>query len=321
MTHLLGRSVRPFRPPEALRDAGPGTNARERRKAALDKELFRATRAGDYDAMLDALAKGAEVNSRGGRQETPLMLAAAARSTGATACLQLLLDAQAEVDTKDAFGWSALLHGCRNNCLQQVEMLVKAKAFIGVSAHDGRNALMLATLEGGNRIVQFLVDHQAQLNKKDQNGWTPLFHACSQGNVDLVKWMMKHKCSAQEVAKNDYTALMSCYNAPNCTKVAYQLVKRGCSINAQCSSGETVLMLALRDDQANAMDFVRWLVQNPLLEVLVKNKDNEDAIDVADKRGLHGIRMMLESTARLQAEEQAAKDKVANQQMAAAMGE
>ena len=29
--------------------------------------------------------------------------------------------------------------------------------------------------------------------------------------------------------------------------------------------------------QAAATDFVRWLVQNPLLDVLVKNKDNEDA--------------------------------------------
>eukprot|EP00434_Breviolum_minutum_P001914 symbB.v1.2.001694.t1/scaffold93.1/size335462/9 len=53
------------------------------------------------------------------------------------------------------------------------------------------------------------------------------------------------------------------------------------------------------------MDFVRWIVENPLLDVLVKNNQNEDAIDVADKEGLHGIRMVLESTARLQAEEQA----------------
>lgn len=35
------------------------------------------------EAMLDALAKGAEVNNTtGGRHETPLMLAAAARSAG-----------------------------------------------------------------------------------------------------------------------------------------------------------------------------------------------------------------------------------------------
>ena len=272
--------------------------------------------------MLDALAKGAEVNvCTDGRHESPLMLAAGARSSrGAVECLQLLLDARAELDLKDASGWSALLHACRNNCQPQVERLIRARAHIGVTAHDGCNALILATLEGGNSIVQFLVDHQAQLNKKDQKGWTPLFHACSQGNVDLVKWMLKSKCSAQEVAKNDYTPLMACYTANNSTKVAYQLVKRGCSINAQCHTGETVLMLALKDGQATSMDFVRWIVENPLLDVLVKNNQNEDAIDVADKEGLHGIRMVLESTARLQAEEQAAKDKQANQQLALAMG-
>ena len=37
----------------------------------------------------------------------------------------------------------------RRPVVRDVVRLVKAKAFIGVSAHDGRNALMLATLEGG----------------------------------------------------------------------------------------------------------------------------------------------------------------------------
>ena len=53
------------------------------------------------EAMLDALSNGAAVNGvTGGRRATALMLAAAARSSGAPRCLQLLLDAQAEVDAK-----------------------------------------------------------------------------------------------------------------------------------------------------------------------------------------------------------------------------
>eukprot|EP00438_Fugacium_kawagutii_P034952 Skav211772 [mRNA] locus=scaffold674:784344:786773:+ [translate_table: standard] len=99
--------------------------------------------------MLDALAKGAEVNNTtGGRHETPLMLAAAARSAGASACLRLLLDARAEVDSKATPLAGRLC--CMAAETTAILRLVKARAHVGVTAHDGRNALMLATLEGGS---------------------------------------------------------------------------------------------------------------------------------------------------------------------------
>ncbi|CAJ1359771.1 unnamed protein product [Effrenium voratum] len=176
---------------------------------------------------------------------------------------------------------------------------------------------MLATLEGGNHLVQILAEQRAQLTKKDQRGWTPLFHAASEGNVDLVKWLLRKHCSAQDVDKDRHTALMVAYNAPNNTKVAHHLLKRACSVNAQNDAGDSVLMMALRNDQT--LEFARWLQNDPFLDVLLKNAGKEDAIDICEQRGLYGMRLMLESKARLQAEEQADKEKAASSQMAAAM--
>ncbi|CAE7744803.1 osm1 [Symbiodinium pilosum] len=100
--------------------------------------------------------------------------------------------------------------------------------------------------------------------------------------------------------------------AKNDTKVGSQLIRRGCSVNAQNDVGDTAMMMACREDQ---LHFARWLLDDPHLDVLLRNHAGEDAIDICESHGLSGMRMQLESKARQQAELQAEKEKTTAKMM------
>ncbi|CAE7808046.1 osm1 [Symbiodinium sp. CCMP2592] len=88
-------------------------------------------------------------------------------------------------------------------------------------------------------------------------------------------------------------------------------------VNAQNDSGDTAMMLALRDDQ---LEFAQWILDDPHTDVLLRNLAGEDAIDICESLGLQGMRMKLESKARHQAELQAEKEKSAAKMRDEVMG-
>lgn len=126
-------------------------------------DVLRYARSGNYEGLKKEIFSG---HVSGGKNPnpttktddngiTPLMFAAMENHVD---CIELLLNAQADKDTQDKDGKTALHHACIHGKLDSVKVLVAET--------------------GTNRSIQ------------DKNGFTPLHEACRHGHLDIVKELL-----------------------------------------------------------------------------------------------------------------------------------
>jgi hypothetical protein len=168
--------------------------------------LYYAARLGFHDLAIHLISKHPEpeyVNARGGREETPMHVAARA---GHADILSLLLTFGADVNGRDVYGQTPL-H--RASCNPQVEA--------------GR----------------YLLIRGADINARDNNGWTPLFLAASEGHVEFARMLLEHGASIN-VRDNSHrrTPLHLAVGSRNIQAVRL-LLEHGADVNAPDKSGRT----------------------------------------------------------------------------------
>ena len=74
--------------------------------------------------------------------------------------VSMLLQAGAQVDAKDTYGWTALMWASsRNGYKDIVSMLLQAGAQVDAKDNDGWTALMLASRNGYKDVVKVLKKH------------------------------------------------------------------------------------------------------------------------------------------------------------------
>ncbi len=135
-------------------------------------------------ALIEA---GAEINSRDPYGVTPLMFAAI---SGSPKTMELLMSKGADVRAKDEDGRTALVEvlTTENEMPPEiVEELVRAGADVNVRIYGGMTPLMIAA--GGNpRTLRALIEAGADLKARDDQGATPLRWAKdSPENYQLLK--------------------------------------------------------------------------------------------------------------------------------------
>lgn len=112
--------------------------------------LHRAIQAGDIDAVNAAIAAGADVNARDARGWTALMHAA---NKGYTLMVPLLLEANAEVDIRAPDGATALFMAAVHGHAEIFAELMQAGADASIPGPQGRTPLDVARLKEGSRIL------------------------------------------------------------------------------------------------------------------------------------------------------------------------
>lgn len=184
--------------------------------------LIAAAERGDLAATKAALASGAVLDGRDGRQRTALL---AAVQGNHVAVARLLIEAGADVNAKDVindspylfagarghldilrltlshgadlkstnrFGGTALIPAAERGHVETVDTLIKA----GVNVDHVNKLSWTALLEaiilgnGGPRhtaIVKLLIDAGANVNLADKDGVSPLQHARKAGYADMIR--------------------------------------------------------------------------------------------------------------------------------------
>lgn len=98
-------------------------------------------------------------------------------SEGDAARVRELAARGADVNAKDAYGWSLLAH-CTATCLWRDKGLAETLLELGADPNeelrDGAGLLHHAASYGRDEIVGTLLDNRADINAKDSNGCTPL---------------------------------------------------------------------------------------------------------------------------------------------------
>ncbi|MEE8493336.1 MAG: ankyrin repeat domain-containing protein [Nitrospirales bacterium] len=133
--------------------------------------------------MLD---EGAVLNARNGKGRTPLYESA---KRGHSQVVQLLLERGADVDAREARGFTALMAAVRHGHI--AELLLDGGADPNSRCGCGSTPLYHAVMVGDAALVRLLLDRGAEVNAK-VHGQTPLQLAEDREARDLAQVLRDH---------------------------------------------------------------------------------------------------------------------------------
>mmetsp|Transcript_35581 Transcript_35581/g.48479 ORF Transcript_35581/g.48479 Transcript_35581/m.48479 type:complete len:194 (-) Transcript_35581:177-758(-) len=114
---------------------------------------------------------------------TPLMLAAYKNDEAEA---RRLAAEGAELDSQDAYGWTALRYAVRSRQLKTAKVLIELGADVNLASSSGRTPLMSAAANGMADAVQLLLEGGADPSLKNDGGETALELASRGGNMGAL---------------------------------------------------------------------------------------------------------------------------------------
>jgi ankyrin repeat protein len=176
--------------------------------------LYYAAILGFYGLAEHIISKHPDhVNAKGGREVTPVHVAA---SAGHDDILSLLLEHGANLE--------------------------------GKGINDQR-PLHRASMEGALKAGKCLLDRGANINARNDKGWTPLYHAAYFGQVGSTQLLLEHGASVDAQTSDGETPLHGAVKDESKIHTARLLLEDGADVNARDNSGRTPFQLTSSSDQ------------------------------------------------------------------------
>lgn len=195
-----------------------------------------------FDKARLLVVSGATVRVKTGLGNTPLILAA--RRTGNSKTVALLLEHGADVKDRNGFGVSPILTAAASGDLETVKLLLdngadandfpQLKQPPDALASGSRTPLMWAAYHNDLPMLRLLLDRGADLNKVNAFG-TPLSHACWHDSFDAAKLLISR--GAKVDARDPFAGFTPLHWAASTESPNSELVKllleKGADPNAE----------------------------------------------------------------------------------------
>jgi ankyrin repeat protein len=219
--------------------------------------LMHASTFGCLEALVVFAGRGANLNERDNRMQTPLMLAAAHGHLHVV--VWLLAQELVQTRDRDAQGRSAFLVAATGGhlCVVQ-ELLRRDSASLSDQDLNGRNAALLAALQGHASVVAWFMNHTCiDANARDKESQTILMIAAQKGDLGMLRVVCGHpRVHMDALDSAGHSALMLAATAGHVKGVAY-LDDNGADLHLRNSSGRSVLLLAA---WSNHLPMVQWII-------------------------------------------------------------
>ncbi|XP_071102782.1 uncharacterized protein [Haliotis cracherodii] len=150
-----------------------------------DSLLHLACRGGNT-AIVQHVLSPSNINSRGLRGSTPVMVAAV---SGHQSVFELLMSNKADLTLVDTSGHSLLHFACRGGNTAIVQHVL-SPSNINSRGMQGSTPVMAAAHSGHQSVFDLLVSNQADLTLVDTDGNSLLHHACEGGNTAIVQHVL-----------------------------------------------------------------------------------------------------------------------------------
>jgi len=250
---------------------------------AAASDIADAAMRGDKEAVRSLIEQNANVNTPQVDGTTALHWAVRADDLETA---ELLIHAGANVSAANHAGATPMLLASINGNAAMIEKLIQAGADPNASLTQfGDTALMLAAKTGKLGAVQALLDHGAKVNAKETWGeTTALMWAVSEKHRDVVKLLIDH--GADINAQSKFVPLTSGRGFEGTTPVA---AKPGQPAQELTSGLLTPLMFAAREDD---LESARLLVAAGA-DVNATGGDGKDALSLAIFNGSYDVASFL----------------------------
>lgn len=137
------------------------------------------------------LREGAEINPKKITSITNVpLIRAVCNKISPKSTVQVLLQAGANVNTKDASGFTALMLAADRNYTDVIELLLQAGAKVDIKDNAGETALIYAAQESTPDVVKKLLDAGANINVQNELGETALIRAATQNSPEVVEVLL-----------------------------------------------------------------------------------------------------------------------------------
>lgn len=222
------------------------------------QQLCTAALTGDLPRLKALLAQGADLAAQG-QEGTPLHAAAAA---GALEAAQLLLEAGAQVNARDAHGASPLQAAAGGGHLHLMRLLLNAGADQNAADDGGRSAASYALAYRQSAALELLLDARVDPNRPadEQRGFTLLHLAAGGGDEASVR----------------------------------ELLTRGSDPNAKDARGHTALHFAAARGEEGV---VKLLLEAGARPGVARQADGKTPSDIARQEEQWGVLQLLEKGA------------------------
>eukprot|EP00750_Incisomonas_marina_P019811 INCI3629.2.p1 GENE.INCI3629.2~~INCI3629.2.p1 ORF type:complete len:449 (-),score=106.17 INCI3629.2:1500-2771(-) len=202
---------------------------------------------------------------------TPALLAAKANSLD---ILAYLLNAKANPDIS-TLGDTVLSVAAESNNLEMLEYVMGSAPDLEAIDTNGHTSLMIASQKGFTEVVRVLLSAKANPTHISRAGSTPIYLADFMGHADVVSLL------EQFGATIDNAELLKLHTlvCNGDLRSAHLVVRGGVDINAsRRPDGFNALMLASQHGYA---DIVEYLLDQPTIDVTVRNKQEQSALHTA----------------------------------------
>jgi ankyrin repeat protein len=228
--------------------------------AALSEEVYRLSNSDAGNSVeLEALLKahpGVDVNLHKSDSGEGCLRAAAGRNNAAST--RLLINASADLEARDKYGYTPLALACDKGNLDCVQVLIENKADARIATIDINQLAHEFARKGNSKCLRLLIDANADPKARDKHGHTPLHWASQSGNLDCVQVLIESKADVQTADNGGLTPAHKCAHWGH-SKCLRLLIDANADPGARCGYGQTPLTLASREGN---LDCVQVLIEN-----------------------------------------------------------
>ena len=247
--------------------------------------------------VLLAAGAGAQIDARDADGWTALAIATL---YGYIDVMKLLITAKADVNIMNSRLECPLFLACENSRIEATQLLLDAGATVELQNAEGWTPMLVSAYADCIELMQMLIDAKADVNTRSDRGRTPLITVVGHSDTDAVKLLLA--AGARVDSKNqdgDHELHIAAQTAN--VDITRVLIDAKADVDAINQEGETPLIIA--STQYNLTKLASLLVAAGA-DIEAKNHEGTTALALAAYHGrLDMVNMLLEARADVNARE------------------
>ena len=177
----------------------------EQQQEELDRALIEVVSKGNVDKCERLIQAGADVDATNSFGWTPLHLAAL---NGYVEVCRLLIDREADINAMTISNWTPLHHAAFRGHVKVCRLLIDRGASVHAIDDEGLTPLHYAAWWGQADVCRLLIQAGANVNSVDRNGgWTPLHQAAYSGHAEVCRLLIEQGANVNAITLNNETPL------------------------------------------------------------------------------------------------------------------